>query len=156
VFSTLALQFTSLRRKGGYRNCDSKTCAQGPQTHLAANTSSQEAGLEVAHCASHRLRDLFPLQPSGDETCCSPGRAGPLTTVPFTSRTPYCLNASVGQQTLFLFSSTSYGWLPPGFCGRMSQDYLNCDYFLFPSPQISTVSNNRPSLKMVSCYSSQK
>jgi hypothetical protein len=87
--------------------------------------------------------------------CSLPGRVGPPTSIPFTAGAPSCLNFSAGPcltspllHDHLLWPSSTYSqtlWQGvPRFPGPG----------LFSSSEGISISNNRPSLKMVSSYSS--
>jgi hypothetical protein len=97
------------------------------------------------------LCSCYKLRSSGDETCSSPGRVEPPSTVPFTSEVTLLLERYCRTMSdPLLFHNHLCDCLPPKYYGQLYQDSLCHDYSLFSSPQSISVSNNNPSLKVVS------
>jgi hypothetical protein len=129
------------------------TWTQSSQSHSVANPTQPESSSQGQN-NSPAKEPLSPQWSSHNGRCSLPQRTEPLTTIPFTTSAPFCLNFSEGPcQTLSLFVTTSPGFLSPRHCVRVSLGYLSYDCSLVLGPQSSSVSNNSPPLKIAPVYS---
>jgi hypothetical protein len=121
-----------------------RACAQSSQSCLAVNAFIWEAAPRCWALHKPRAQCCVYAVILSCLDCSLPGRVEKLTMIPFTDKVSCCVNFSaVPCQILPLSMLTSCGHLPPRYCGRVSQNSLSCNDYLFSSCQNSSVSINR-------------